>query len=175
MRGQARSTWVEPAIHSMLQSNGPAADILRAHGARACTDVTGFGVVGHLAEMLRAPAPGSSSSSPAASSSCPPANGEGGAAASANGVGEVINNSQSYDERTKRTVFFVLLYYCVVVLRRAGVRHGYAVWSLSLMISCDHTKKYCRYIPWLGDSGLPIPMRVDRWCEMTVARAVEQR
>ena len=39
----------------MLQSNGPAAAILRNHGAHACTDVTGFGVVGHLAEMLRAP------------------------------------------------------------------------------------------------------------------------
>lgn len=53
MRGQARTTWVEPAIRSMLQSNGSAADILRRHDARACTDVTGFGLVGHLAEMLR--------------------------------------------------------------------------------------------------------------------------
>lgn len=54
MRGQARTTWMEPAIRSMLQSNGEAAEILRAHGARSCTDVTGFGVAGHLAEMLRA-------------------------------------------------------------------------------------------------------------------------
>lgn len=57
MRGRARTTWVEPAIRSMLQSNGPAAGILRAHGARACTDVTGFGVVGHLVEMMEAAPP----------------------------------------------------------------------------------------------------------------------
>lgn len=54
MRGRATSPWVQPAISSMLQSNGPAAGILRDHGAHACTDVTGFGVVGHLSEMLRA-------------------------------------------------------------------------------------------------------------------------
>ena len=38
----------------MAQSNGPAADILRAHGAAALTDITGFGLAGHLLEMLRA-------------------------------------------------------------------------------------------------------------------------
>eukprot|EP00903_Cladosiphon_okamuranus_P015210 g14058.t1 len=55
MRGRATSPWLQQAIRSMLQSNGPAAGLLRDHGARACTDVTGFGVAGHLAEMLRAP------------------------------------------------------------------------------------------------------------------------
>ncbi|CAM9861525.1 unnamed protein product, partial [Hapterophycus canaliculatus] len=54
MRGRATSPWVQPAIRSMLQSNGPAATVLRDHGAKSCTDVTGFGVAGHLAEMLRA-------------------------------------------------------------------------------------------------------------------------
>ncbi|CAM9622724.1 unnamed protein product, partial [Ectocarpus fasciculatus] len=54
MRGRATSPWLQPAMRSMLQSNGPAATVLRDHGARACTDVTGFGVAGHLAEMLRA-------------------------------------------------------------------------------------------------------------------------
>lgn len=57
MRGKATASGVESAITSMLQSNGPAATVLRDHGASACTDVTGFGVVGHLAEMLRATAP----------------------------------------------------------------------------------------------------------------------
>jgi selenide,water dikinase len=38
----------------MCQSSQAAAQILRAHGARACTDVTGFGLLGHLLEMARA-------------------------------------------------------------------------------------------------------------------------
>ena len=36
----------------MLVSNGPTAKILRDHGAAACTDVSGFGLLGHLLEML---------------------------------------------------------------------------------------------------------------------------
>ncbi len=54
MRAEAKSAWVEAALAAMLQSNGPAAACLAAHGAAACTDVTGFGLAGHLAEMLRA-------------------------------------------------------------------------------------------------------------------------
>jgi selenide,water dikinase len=38
----------------MVQSSGPAAHILRRHGAHAATDITGFGLVGHLVEMVRA-------------------------------------------------------------------------------------------------------------------------
>jgi selenide, water dikinase len=38
----------------MLQPNRGAAGVLQRHGAAACTDVTGFGVLGHLVEMLRA-------------------------------------------------------------------------------------------------------------------------
>ncbi len=54
MRRKARGVWVEAAVESMLQSNSKAAGILRAHGATACTDVTGFGLLGHLVEMLKA-------------------------------------------------------------------------------------------------------------------------
>jgi selenide,water dikinase len=54
MRGLARGAWVEAAIASMLRSNGPAAAIAREHRASAATDVTGFGLAGHLGEMLRA-------------------------------------------------------------------------------------------------------------------------
>lgn len=53
MRGRAKGRWVSSAIDSMLQSNGPAAPLLRAHGCSACTDVTGFGFLGHLIEMIQ--------------------------------------------------------------------------------------------------------------------------
>jgi AIR synthase related protein, C-terminal domain len=38
----------------MQQGSAEAAACLRRHGATGCTDVTGFGLVGHLAEMTRA-------------------------------------------------------------------------------------------------------------------------
>lgn len=54
MRGKAKGRWVDNAIQSMLQSSYPAARCLQQHGASACTDVTGFGLIGHLVEMTRA-------------------------------------------------------------------------------------------------------------------------
>ncbi|MCW5745033.1 MAG: selenide, water dikinase SelD, partial [Alphaproteobacteria bacterium] len=54
MRGEARAPWVSTAIDSMLRSSGPPAAAARAAGVVACTDVTGFGLAGHLLEMLRA-------------------------------------------------------------------------------------------------------------------------
>jgi selenide,water dikinase len=54
MRGKAKARWVTAAIAHMIQSNGRAADILRRHGVHAATDVTGFGLIGHLVEMVRA-------------------------------------------------------------------------------------------------------------------------
>ena len=53
-RGLVSSRIVEEAIATMVQSAAPAASCLLAHRATACTDVTGFGLLGHLLEMLRA-------------------------------------------------------------------------------------------------------------------------
>jgi selenide,water dikinase len=52
-RAAATGRWVQAALASMVQSNRAAADTLRAHGATACTDLTGFGLMGHTVEMAR--------------------------------------------------------------------------------------------------------------------------
>ncbi|HJQ58503.1 MAG TPA: selenide, water dikinase SelD [Vineibacter sp.] len=54
MRGEAKAAWISAAVDSMLRSNGPPAEAARAAGVTACTDITGFGLAGHLLEMLRA-------------------------------------------------------------------------------------------------------------------------
>jgi selenium donor protein len=51
--GRARGRWVESALDSMAQSSQDAARTLAQFGAHACTDVTGFGLLGHLVEMLQ--------------------------------------------------------------------------------------------------------------------------
>ena len=58
MRGLTPTRNVQAAIDCMDQSNRSALAVLRAHGVRAATDVTGFGLAGHLSEMLRASAAG---------------------------------------------------------------------------------------------------------------------
>ncbi len=54
MRGRARARWIVGATAHMLQSNRAAAEILQRRGAHAVTCVAGSGLLGHLAEMLRA-------------------------------------------------------------------------------------------------------------------------
>jgi selenide,water dikinase len=43
---------IDTALAAMLQGNADAAEICASFGASACTDVTGFGLLGHLREML---------------------------------------------------------------------------------------------------------------------------
>jgi selenide,water dikinase len=43
---------IAAAVDTMLQSNFPAARLALEHGANAATDITGFGLAGHLLEML---------------------------------------------------------------------------------------------------------------------------
>ena len=52
MRSRAKGRWVAGAVDSMLLSNAKAAGVIANVGAEACTDVTGFGLLGHLGEML---------------------------------------------------------------------------------------------------------------------------
>lgn len=54
MRGKAKARWVMAALAHMVHSNRKAAAILNRHGGHAATDVTGFGLLGHLVEMVRA-------------------------------------------------------------------------------------------------------------------------
>lgn len=54
MRGKAKARWVMAALEHMVISNKRAAEILLEHDAHASTDVTGFGLLGHLIEMVRA-------------------------------------------------------------------------------------------------------------------------
>ena len=55
MRSQAKGRWISKAINSMLASNYKAGAIMQSHEANACTDITGFGLAGHLIEMLKNP------------------------------------------------------------------------------------------------------------------------
>ena len=53
-RMAARGRWIDAALDSMQISPKAAVECLVAHGASACTDLTGFGLLGHALEMTRA-------------------------------------------------------------------------------------------------------------------------
>ena len=52
MRGECAADTLAKTLSALDTSNRQAATIARAYGASACTDVTGFGLAGHLVEML---------------------------------------------------------------------------------------------------------------------------
>ncbi len=54
MRGLARGEWVLAGLASMARPNRAASHVAREMRASAATDVTGFGLAGHLGQMLRA-------------------------------------------------------------------------------------------------------------------------
>jgi selenide,water dikinase len=49
----AKGRWIDAALRGMVQSSASAAECFQQYDATACTDITGFGLLGHLAEMLR--------------------------------------------------------------------------------------------------------------------------
>ena len=53
-RGDAGDAAVAAATESMASLNKGASEVALAHGLKAATDVTGFGLLGHLGEMCRA-------------------------------------------------------------------------------------------------------------------------
>jgi len=52
MRCKAKHRWMAKALTQMLISNRKAAQCFIQYKATACTDITGFGLAGHLFEML---------------------------------------------------------------------------------------------------------------------------
>ena len=52
MAGAARPAWIDAALDVMQADQSALVPLLAQHGTRACTDVTGFGLLGHLGEML---------------------------------------------------------------------------------------------------------------------------
>ena len=53
MEARTKGRDINAAIQAMLSSNRPAGEILRENGALAMTDVTGFGLLGHLQRLLK--------------------------------------------------------------------------------------------------------------------------
>lgn len=53
-RGQAAAEHLDAAVASMIRLNRTASQAAQAAGARAATDITGFGLIGHALEMAEA-------------------------------------------------------------------------------------------------------------------------
>lgn len=54
MLSRCPGPWLDNALNQMLEHNLLAANIFARHQVRACTDITGFGLLGHLLEMCDA-------------------------------------------------------------------------------------------------------------------------
>ena len=51
-KGALESKWLDHAIQINVVLNKTASELMLKHNANACTDVTGFGLLGHLSEMV---------------------------------------------------------------------------------------------------------------------------
>ena len=51
-KGALESKWLDRAIQRNVVLNKKASELMFKHNANACTDVTGFGLLGHLNEMV---------------------------------------------------------------------------------------------------------------------------
>jgi selenide,water dikinase len=54
LEGAAQPAWIDAALTTMQSDQAPLVALLARHGCCACTDITGFGLLGHLGEMLGA-------------------------------------------------------------------------------------------------------------------------
>jgi selenide,water dikinase len=54
MRAACRADWMSELLHTMLSSNEEASAVTERYDITSVTDITGFGLAGHLLEMLRA-------------------------------------------------------------------------------------------------------------------------
>lgn len=52
MQLKSHGEWIINAVESMLLSNAQSIDVFRKHKVQSCTDITGFGLAGHLQEMV---------------------------------------------------------------------------------------------------------------------------
>ncbi len=51
--GMAKEESVAMVVHCMARLNRDASEVMQEVGARACTDITGFGLIGHAFEMIQ--------------------------------------------------------------------------------------------------------------------------
>ena len=54
MRRRCPGRWLDGAVDQMVRSHASAVPVLRKYGAEGVTDCTGFGLIGHLAELIEA-------------------------------------------------------------------------------------------------------------------------
>ena len=54
MQSRCPGPWLDNMFEQMLVHNERAANVFAHHGVRACTDITGFGLLGHLLELCDA-------------------------------------------------------------------------------------------------------------------------